>query len=82
MPEHMPALWVPRVVGAVTRYHRDAQGAGGRYNMRYIMEPAEQGKPRRRKWVLYAGDDRVWEVQPMEHLSAAIEAAEEWISRG
>ena len=71
-------LWVPRQVGQATRWHRD----GSRYTMRYAMEPGAGARPHSRKWVLYAGDDRVWEVQPMEHLSAAIEAAEEWISRG
>lgn len=80
MPEHMPALWVPRVMGAVTRYHRDVQGAGGRYNMRYIMEPATAGKPQRRKWALFYGDDRVWDVQPHDMLSEAIKAAEDWIT--
>lgn len=82
MLERVPALWVPRVAGAVTRYHRDAQGAGGRYNLRHIMEPTSGAKPQRRKWALFYKDDRVWDVQPQELLSAAIEAAEEWISKG
>ena len=79
MSNHAP-LWVPRRVGAAMRYHRDAGGRQGKYNMRHMMEPAAKGKPQRRKWALFYGDDRVWDVQPQELLSAAIEEAEAWIT--
>lgn len=72
-------LWIPRKNGGVTRYHRD--GPGG-YNMRHVMEPAIPGKPGRRKWALFSGDRRIWEVQPHGLLSTAIEAAEAWITEG
>lgn len=72
-------LWIPRQCGSVTRYHRDGQGG---YNMRHVMEPGIPGKPGRRKWTLFAGDRRVWDVQPHGLLSAAIEGAEEWIDKG
>lgn len=74
----MSALWIPRRVGATTRYHRDAPGG---YSMRYMMEPAPEGKPMRRKWALFCGDSRVWDVQPHELLSTAIDEAEDWITQ-
>ena len=74
--EYTP-LWIPRKVGAATRYHRDAPGG---YSLRHMMEPAAQGKPRRRKWALFCGDNRIWDVQPNERLSAAIEEAEAWLA--
>jgi hypothetical protein len=49
--------------------------------MRHLMEPAVPGKPMRRKWVLFKGDNRVWEVPACTLLSAAIGAAEDWIAR-
>ena len=70
-------LWIPRGHGSVTRYHRDGQGG---YNMRHVMEPAAPGKPGRRKWALFSGDRRLWDVQPHGMLSVAIEAAEAWIT--
>jgi hypothetical protein len=70
-------LWIPRQCGSVTRYHRDGQGG---YNMRHVMEPDVPGKPGRRKWTLFAGDRRIWDVQPHGLLSVAIEAAEAWIA--
>ena len=70
-------LWVPRGNGTVTRYYREG---GGGYNMRRMMEPEPQGKPRRRKWTLFCGDDRVWDVQPHGLLSEAIEEAEAWLA--
>lgn len=72
-----PPLWVPRKAGAATRYHREGAGA---YSLRQIMEPAPEGKPRRRRWTLFCGDNRVWDVQPTEYLSSAIDAAEAWIA--
>lgn len=72
-----PPIWIQRKVGNVTRYHRDAPGG---YNMRRMMEPAGVGKPQRRKWALFCGDNRVWDVQPHELLSAAIEEAEAWLA--
>jgi hypothetical protein len=48
--------------------------------MRRMMEPEPQGKPRRRKWTLFCGDDRVWDVQPHGLLSEAIEEAEAWLA--
>lgn len=70
-------LWIPVRVGSATRYIREC---GGNYSMRRLMEPAAEGKPRRRKWTLFCGDDRVWDVQPDGLLSAAIEEAEAWIA--
>lgn len=72
----MKELWIPRRVGSVTRWHRDAPGG---YTLRYVMEPGAPGKPAMRRWALFKGDKRVWEVQAMPHISAAIEQAEDWI---
>lgn len=72
----IPPLWVPRKVGAATRYYRET----GNYSLRHMMEPAAQGKPRRRKWTLFCGDNRVWDVQPTDLLSAAIDESEAWIA--
>jgi hypothetical protein len=69
-------IWVPKEIRGATRYYRD-DGTG--YNMRHMMEPAAQGKPRRRKWALYHKEMRVWDVQPHDMLSEAIKAAEDWI---
>lgn len=72
-----PPLWIPRKVGTVTRYHRDSEG---HYNMRHIMDPEPPGKYATRKWALFAADRRIWDVQPMTSLKAAIDAAEAWIT--
>lgn len=69
-------LWVPVKVGSATRYIRDR----GNYSMRRLMEPAAEGEPRRRKWTLFCGDNRVWDVQPAGLLSTAIEEAEAWLA--
>lgn len=75
-------LWVPRRVGTVTRYYRERRdGVPGLYNVRHVMEPGSAGKPSGRKWALFYGDSRIWEVQPHTMLSTAIEAAEEWLAR-
>lgn len=71
-----PHLWIPRKVGSATRYHREGKEG---YSMRNMMEPAPAGKPQRRKWTLFCGDNRVWDVQPHELLSTAIDEAEAWI---
>lgn len=73
----IPPLWIPRKVGSITRYHREGKGG---YNMRRMMEPAVNGKPQRRKWALFCGDKRVWDVQPHEMLSTAIDEAEAWLA--
>ena len=73
--KELKPLWVPRKVGSATRYYQDALGG---YSLRHMMEPAAAGKPRRRKWTLFCGDNRVWDVQPQEFLSDAIAEAEAW----
>lgn len=71
------ALWIPKESGTLTRYYR--QGPG-HYNLRRVMDMVTPGKPARRKWALFAGDTRIWEVQPDGLLSGAIAAAESWLS--
>lgn len=71
-------LWIPNGEGTQKRYNRDS---AGKYNMRHLMEPAPPGTAMRRKWVLFKGDKRVWEVPACTLLSAAIGAAEDWIAR-
>lgn len=71
------SLWIPRRVGTATRYHREG---GGAYTLRHMMEPAPEGKPRRRKWTLFCGDNRVWDVQPQELLSSAISETENFLA--
>lgn len=71
-------MWIPNGEGTQKRYNREGTG---KYNMRHLMEPAVPGKPMRRKWVLFKGDNRVWEVHACTLLSAAIGAAEDWIDR-
>lgn len=72
-----PHLWIPRKAGSVTRWHRDTPGG---YTMRHVMDPSPTGRPAERKWALFCGDNRVWDVQPAPHLGAAIEQAEQWIT--
>lgn len=72
-----PPIWIPRRVGAATRWYREG---GGGYTLRHMMEPAPEGKPRRRKWTLFCGDNRVWDVQPQELLSNAIGEAESFLA--
>lgn len=71
-----PTLWVPQKVGAMTRYHRTG---AGKYSLRRVMDPAPAGKPQRRKWVLYCGERRIWDVQPEGTIKAAVAAAEDWL---
>lgn len=78
MTDHEPKpMWTPRKVGEMTRYYRD--GAGG-YSLRRVMEPAPAGKPQRRKWVLYSGERRIWDVQPEGTIKCAVAAAEAWLN--
>lgn len=73
---HDKPLWIPRDHGVNTRWHRE--GAGG-YSLRHVADRDENGKMLRKRWALFAGDDRVQDVQPEGLLSKAISAAEKWI---
>lgn len=78
MTDHEPQpLWTPRKVGEMTRYYRDGAGT---YSLRRVMDPAPAGKPQRRKWVLYSGERRIWDVQPEGTIKSAVAAAEAWLS--
>lgn len=78
MDETKPTiLWVPQSKGVMTRYIRTG---AGKYNLRRVMDPAPAGKPQRRKWVLYSGEHRIWDVQPEGNINSAIKAAEAWLS--
>lgn len=76
MAEQEPTLWVPQDRGVLMRYIRTG---AGRYSLRRVMDPAPAGKPQRRKWVLYSGERRIWDVQPEGTIKGAIEAAEDWL---
>lgn len=78
MTDHEPKpLWTPRKAGEMTRYYRDGAGS---YSLRRVMDPAPAGKPQRRKWVLYSGERRIWDVQPEGTIKSAVAAAEAWLS--
>lgn len=70
-------MWTPCKVGEMTRYYRDG---AGKYSLRRVMDPAPAGKPQRRKWVLYSGERRIWDVQPEGTIKAAVAAAEDWLN--
>ena len=48
--------------------------------LRQVMDVAPPGKVARRKWALYAGGKRVWDVQTTGDAQSAIRAAEAWIT--
>ena len=77
MAENEPILWVPQKIGVMTRYNRTG---AGKYSLRRVMDPAPAGKPQRRKWVLYSGERRIWDVQPEGNINSAVKAAEAWLN--
>lgn len=78
MKKEPKPLWIPKDAGTtLKRWYREGPG---HYNMRHVMGVPTGTKPGRRVWALFAGDDRVWEVQPDSLLSGAIRAAEDWLT--
>lgn len=67
-------LWpeMPARPGEFPRYWRRHSSG---YNVRRVLEPSG-GKRLDKRWALFRGDRRVWEVQALPDRDVAIEAAE------
>ena len=80
---HYHPVWIQHKRDGLTRYTRELPGRpppGMVYSLRQVMDVAPPGKTARRKWALYAGGKRVWDVQTTGDAQSAIRAAEAWIS--
>lgn len=80
--KHFHPVWIETTRDGMKRYYREAPGetpAEKRYSLRRVMDIAPPGQASRRRWALFAGNQRVWEVQPVGNAGAAIQAAEDWI---
>lgn len=72
---HRAALWqVMQEPGGIPKYYRIASGG---YNLRRVMEP--EGRRLVKRWALYHGPSRVWEIQAMSDRDAAMAQAEAWL---
>lgn len=79
---HYRPLWIEKNHEGMKRYYRETPGkppAERQYSLRRVMDLAPPGQASRRKWALFAGNQRIWEVQPVGSIDAAIAAAEDWI---
>lgn len=80
---HYHPVWIQHKRDGLTRYTREVPGRPPPemvYSLRQVMDVAPPGKTARRKWALYAGGKRVWDVQTTGDAQSAIRAAEAWIT--
>lgn len=74
---HRTAMWIPiSEPGGIPKYYRQHAGA---YSIRRVLEPVAAGRRLERHWALYWKNRRMWELQAMPDLSAAMEQAECWL---
>lgn len=76
MCDELAKLWQPKQKeGGIPTYWRIA---GSGYHLRRVFDHSGARRLDKR-WALYKNRHRVWELQAMGSLTAAMEQAEEWL---